>query len=93
MPYCNTVCMNLFLRELTNQFPDDIVLHCCDGAVWHQSNMLDIPENIVLFTFRPIHWKNRDPRRRMSRNLQRPRRTRPSLPYPRTKMLQITLMK
>ena len=39
------------MRELTNQFPDDIVLHCCDGAVWHQSNMLDIPENIVLFLF------------------------------------------
>ena len=43
MPYCN--------------FPDDIVLLCCDGAAWHKSKMLDIPENIVLFTFLPIHRK------------------------------------
>ena len=57
MPYCNTVCMNLFLRELSNQFPDDIVLLCCDGAAWHKSKMLDIPENIVFFTFPPIHRK------------------------------------
>ena len=57
MPYCNTVCMNLFLRELSNQFPDDIVLLCCDGAAWHKSKMLDVPENIVLFTFLPIPLK------------------------------------
>ena len=24
MPYCNTVCMNLFLRHLAMQYPDDI---------------------------------------------------------------------
>lgn len=53
MPYCNTVCMNLFLRELSNQFPDDIVLLCCDSAAWHKSKMLDIPENIVLFYIPP----------------------------------------
>ena len=53
MPYCNTECMNLFLRELSNQFPDDIVLLCCDGAAWHKSKMLDIPENIVLFYIPP----------------------------------------
>ena len=23
MPYCNTACMNLFLRELSKQFPQD----------------------------------------------------------------------
>lgn len=53
MPYCNTVCMNLLLRELSNQFPDDIVLLCCDGAAWHKSKMLDVPENIVLFYIPP----------------------------------------
>lgn len=45
--------MNLFLRELSNRFPDDIVLLCCDGAAWHKSKMLDIPENIVLFYIPP----------------------------------------
>lgn len=53
MPHCNTVCMNLFLQELSNQFPDDIVLLCCDGAAWHKSKMLDIPDNIVLFYIPP----------------------------------------
>ena len=45
--------MNLFLRELSDQFPDDIVLLCYDGATWHKSEMLDIPENIVLFYIPP----------------------------------------
>ena len=45
--------MNLFLRELSNQFPDDIVLLCCDGAASHKSKMMDIPENIVLFYIPP----------------------------------------
>ena len=53
MPYCNTVCMSLFLRELSNQFPDDIVLLCCDCAAWYKSKMLDVPENIVLFYIPP----------------------------------------
>ena len=26
MPYCNTACMNLFLRELSKQFPQDTIL-------------------------------------------------------------------
>lgn len=53
MPYCNTVCMNLFLRHLSKQFPDDIILLCCDGAAWHKSGTLCIPENIRLFFIPP----------------------------------------
>ncbi|MDE7242919.1 MAG: IS630 family transposase [Oscillospiraceae bacterium] len=53
MPYCNTVCMNLFLEELSAQFPNDIVLLCCDGAAWHKSKSLQVPENIVLFHIPP----------------------------------------
>ena len=45
--------MNLFLRELSGQFPDDIVLLCCDGAAWHKSKPLELPENIVLFHIPP----------------------------------------
>ena len=60
IPYCNTVCMSLFLRELSNQFPDDIVLLCCDGAAWHKSKMLDVPENIVLF-YIPPYTPERNP--------------------------------
>ena len=53
MPYCNTDCMNIFLLELSKQFKDDVVLLCCDGAAWHNSKTLEIPENIVLFHIPP----------------------------------------
>lgn len=32
MPYCNTVCMNVFLKKLSEQYPEDVILLCCDGA-------------------------------------------------------------
>ena len=53
MPYCNTVCMNIFLQELAEQFKHDVVLLCCDGAAWHKSKALVVPENIVLFFIPP----------------------------------------
>ena len=53
MPYCNTVCMNLFLRELSAQFPNDLILLCCDGAAWHKAGALIVPENIRLFFIPP----------------------------------------
>ena len=37
MPYCNTDCTNIFLRELSKQYEDDMILLCCDGAAWHKS--------------------------------------------------------
>ena len=53
MPYCNTACMNVFLRELSRQYAEDIVLLCCDGAAWHKSKTLVIPQNIRLFNIPP----------------------------------------
>lgn len=53
MPYCNTECMNVFLRELSSHFSEDIILLCCDGAAWHKSKALKLPENIVLFHIPP----------------------------------------
>ena len=49
LPYCSTVCMNVFLKELSEQYPEDMILLCCDGAAWHKSKMLQVPDNIVLF--------------------------------------------
>ena len=45
--------MNIFLRKLSAQFPEDIILLCCDGAAWHKSRALEIPNNIVLFHIPP----------------------------------------
>ena len=53
LPQCNTVCMNVFLRDLSKEYPDDIILLCCDGAAWHKSAALEIPENIELFHIPP----------------------------------------
>ncbi len=53
MPYCNTECMNIFLAELSKQYPDDMILLCCDGAAWHKAGSLFVPENIELFFIPP----------------------------------------
>ena len=53
MPRCNTDCMNVYLEELSKQFPDDIILLCCDGAAWHKSKSLRVPHNIELIPIPP----------------------------------------
>lgn len=53
MPYCNTDCMNLFLRDLSKEYADDVIVLVCDGASWHKSNSLQIPDNIELFFIPP----------------------------------------
>ena len=53
LPYCNTVCMNVFLEELSKQYPEDVIVLCCDGAAWHKSKSLRIPENIEIFCIPP----------------------------------------
>lgn len=53
LPYCNTVCMNIFLEHLSNQYNDEVILLCCDGASWHKSKELKVPENIKLFHIPP----------------------------------------
>ena len=49
MSYCNTVCMSVFLKELSEPYSEDIILLCCDGTAWHKSVGLQLPENIILF--------------------------------------------
>ena len=53
MPYCNTESMNMFLEELSNTFPKDKIILVCDGAAWHKSGSLRIPENIELVFIPP----------------------------------------
>ena len=53
MPRCDSICMNIFLEQLSKQYPNDMILLCCDGASWHKSKALIIPENIVLFYIPP----------------------------------------
>ena len=60
MPYCNTESMNVFLKELSNTFPRDKIILVCDGAAWHKSGSLRIPENIEL-VFIPPYTPEMDP--------------------------------
>ena len=53
MPYCNTDCMNVFLEELSKSYPTDYILLPMDGASWHRSKGLIVPENIRLFYLPP----------------------------------------
>ncbi len=53
MPYCNTVCMNVFLAELSKKYPKDKIILVCDGAAWHKSKSLVIPDNIELIFIPP----------------------------------------
>ena len=53
MPYCNTVCMNVFLRELSKAYSDDVIILVCDGASWHRAKALQIPQNIRLMFIPP----------------------------------------
>ena len=70
MPYCNTVCMNLFLSHLSKQYHDDTILLCCDGAAWHKSNTLRIPENIRL-VFIPPYTPEMNPIEQIWKELRR----------------------
>lgn len=53
LPYCNTNCMNLFLKRLSEEYPNDVILLCCDGAAWHKAGTLSVPANIELFFIPP----------------------------------------
>ena len=46
MPYCDTNDMNVFMEELSEKYKEDIILLVCDGAIWHKSKGLEIPDNI-----------------------------------------------
>ena len=53
MPYTNTQCMNVFLRELSAQYPQNYIMLVADNAAWHHSFSLVVPENIEIFPLLP----------------------------------------
>ena len=48
LPKANTVCMGIFLKSLSEAYPEDTILLVADRATWHTTTKLDIPENIRL---------------------------------------------
>jgi putative transposase len=53
LPYTNSECMNVFLRQLSEAYHNDYILMATDGAAWHKSGTLVIPENIEIFLLPP----------------------------------------
>lgn len=52
MPNVDTACMNVFLKELSEEIKEDFVL-IMDGAGWHKSKDLITPKNIQIILLPP----------------------------------------
>ena len=52
--------MNVFLADLAKAYPNDQIVLVCDGAMWHKSNSLEIPDRITL-TFIPPYTPEMNP--------------------------------
>ena len=53
LPYVNGDCMQIFLEEVAGRHPGDRVIMIVDGAGWHKSAELKMPNNICLINLRP----------------------------------------
>lgn len=60
LPYANTICMNIFLEELSHAYPDDLILLAADNAAWHKAKALHVPPNIQ-FVFLPPYTPELNP--------------------------------
>ena len=52
-PYMNTYAMNVHLRILSEEHPDTCNVLVLDGAGWHRSKELKIPDNVKLIPLPP----------------------------------------
>ncbi len=53
LPYMDSVCMNLFLKEVSDQHKDEFILMIYDGAPCHSGGVLEMPENMMVETLPP----------------------------------------
>jgi transposase len=51
--HVNTLCLSVFLEEFSKGYPDDKILLVMDGAGWHKSKKLGIPDNIEIIYLPP----------------------------------------
>jgi len=60
LPQTDTLCMQIFLDEISSRYPKDRIVMIVDGAGWHKSNSLAIPKNMKLL-FLPSYSPNLNP--------------------------------
>ena len=53
MPHVNTDCMNVFLAEMSKELGKNSAQIVMDGAGWHKSRDLKIPQNITIIYLPP----------------------------------------
>ena len=53
LPFMDSVCMNIFLKELSSRRKDELIMLICDGAPCHKKGALQVPDNIVLKAIPP----------------------------------------
>lgn len=53
LPDMRTECMNLFLQELSNRYPDEHIGLVLDGAASHRAKTLQVPDNISIIPLPP----------------------------------------
>lgn len=53
LPAANTACMQLFLTEIAARHPNDRIVMIADGAGWHRSTQLAIPDNMYFLKLPP----------------------------------------
>jgi len=53
LPHVNTDCMQIFLDEIATRHPKEQVVMITDGAGWHNTESMIIPENIRLVKLPP----------------------------------------
>lgn len=53
LPTANTECMQIFLTEVAARHPNNRIVMVADGAGWHQSAKLKIPDNLCLLKLPP----------------------------------------
>jgi len=53
LPAVNGQCMEVFLAEVATRHPDENIVMVLDGAGWHKSQTMAIPENLHLLNLPP----------------------------------------
>jgi transposase len=53
LPKVNTECMNVYLAQMAEQYAGQKILLIIDGAGWHRSKKLVIPESIKIVLLPP----------------------------------------
>ncbi len=53
LPHVNTYCMQIFINEIAERYPNDNIVMILDGAGWHKSKDFHLPDNIRLLFLPP----------------------------------------